>query len=93
MGRPGVLLVTSFYRRCSAKSSRLPEKTWGYPIGRAFGGEKNDCPRKLVGDLVWNASCILGKARGSQPLTIKVGLVFLADGTCPDKGEGMPCVQ
>ena len=93
MGWPGVFLVTSFYRRRSAEHSRLPERTWGCPIEHAFGGKKNDCPRKPVKDPVWNASCILGGHEAVGHWLLGSDWVFLANGTCPDKGEGMSFVQ
>ena len=74
MRRPSVLLVISFCRQRNVECSRSPKRTWGCPNERVFGGEKNDCSWKSVRDPVWNASCILGGAQGSRPLTIRAGL-------------------
>ena len=74
MGRSDASLVTLLYRRHSAEHSMSPEKTWGCPIEHDFSGRKNDCLQNTVRDLVWNASCNLGRARGNWPLTIGSGL-------------------
>ena len=66
MGQPGVSLVASFCRWRSAEHDRWPEKTWGCPIGHAFDGKKNDCPRSKVRDPVWNASSGLRRAKATD---------------------------
>lgn len=71
MGRPDGSLVTSVCRRRGIERSKSPERTGRRPVDRTFGGGKNDCSWKPVRDPAWNASCILRRAQGSWPLTLR----------------------
>lgn len=90
MGRPDGSLIILVCRWRGAERNRSPKRIGRCPIKHTSNGGENDCSWKPVRDPAWNASCILRRAQGSWPLTLR-GRIGCSDLVAPVRIEVEGC--